>query len=177
MKTCKVCKSKFKPTYSSVQMVCSPKCAIEYSSSKKKAKTKNNKRILEKAQEDLNKAKSYQRVLLDARKYFQKWIRQRDEGKPCISCGSYSDKVDAGHYFKAELYSGLIFNENNCHSQCRKCNRYLNGNESHFRIGLVDRYDEVFVQDLESIKDANRLKKWSKEELTEIKNKYKNLLK
>ena len=173
MKTCKVCKSKFKPTYSTVQMVCSPKCAIEYS---KQRKEKNNEKIL-KAKIDLEKAKSYQRTLLDARKYFQKWIRQRDSDKPCISCGKHSKLVDAGHYFKAEVYSGLIFNEDNCHSQCRKCNRYKGGNESHYRLGLVERYGEDFVKALEQIKDENRLKKWTKEELVEIKTRYKNLLK
>ena len=177
MKKCKVCRKEFKPTYSSVQMVCSPKCAIEYTKQKKKNKQESNNKKLLKAKTDLEKAKSYQRTLLDARKYFQKWIRKRDEGKPCISCGSLSDKVDAGHYFKAELYSGLIFNEDNCHSQCRKCNRYLNGNESHYRIGLSNRYGEDYVKNLESIKDANRLKKWTKDELIEIKNKYKDLLK
>ena len=176
MKTCKVCKNKFEPKFSSVQMVCSSKCAIEYSKNKQKAERLKDKTKLEKARKDLNEAKSYQRVLQDARKYFQQYIRLRDKDKPCISCGNHSKLVDAGHYFKAELYSGLIFNEDNVHSQCRKCNRYLGGNESHYRIGLVNRYGEDFVKSLESIKDRLRVKKFSKQELIEIKNYYKKLV-
>ena len=30
-RTCIICKKKFEPFYNSVQLVCSPKCAIEYS--------------------------------------------------------------------------------------------------------------------------------------------------
>ena len=48
MKKCKVCGTKFKPIYSSVQMVCSPKCAIDY---KKVTKSKNEK-ILDKAKKE-----------------------------------------------------------------------------------------------------------------------------
>ena len=154
MKTCKVCKSKFKPTYSTVQMVCSSKCAIEYSKNKQKAERSKDKSKLEKARKDLNEAKSYQRVLQDARKYFQQYIRLRDKDKPCCACGTTTTRLwDASHYLKAEVYSGLIFNEDNVHKCCRKCNRYLGGNDIEYRIGLVNRYGEDFVKDLESIKD------------------------
>jgi len=153
---------------------------MSYAKAKQKSKEEyreRNQKMMSKFSKEIEEQKSYQRVLLDARKYFQQWIRQRDADKPCISCGKHSKLVDAGHYFKAEVYSGLIFNEDNCHSQCRKCNRYKGGNESHYRLGLVERYGEDFVKSLEQIKDENRLKKWTKEELVEIKTKYKTLLK
>jgi len=74
----------------------------------------------------------------EAKKSFQKWVRLRDAEFNCISCnGNDKDLWDGGHYFKAELFSGLIFNEMNCHKQCRKCNRFLNGNELQYRFGLI----------------------------------------
>lgn len=109
----------------------------------------------------------------EARKVFQKWIRMRDNDKPCISCNTITAEMfDAGHFYKAELYSGLIFNENNCHKQCRKCNRFLNGNELNYRKGLINRYGIDFVNQLDIIADENRVKKYTKEELIAKKLQY-----
>ena len=180
MAKCKVCKSDFKQ-FRTTQNCCSVECAMSYAKAKQKAKEEyreRNQKMLSKFSKEVEEKKSYQRVLLDARKYFQQWIRQRDADNPCCACGTTSTELwDASHYLKAEVYSGLIFNENNVHKCCRKCNRYLGGNDIEFRIGLVNRYGEDFVKALEQIKDENRLKKWTKEELVEIKTRYKNLLK
>jgi hypothetical protein len=109
----------------------------------------------------------------DARKSFQKWIRLRDSDKNCISCNSSTaDTFDGGHFYKAEVYSGLIFNENNCHKQCRKCNRFMNGNELNFRKGLITRYGIDYVANLDNICDINRVKKYTKEELIAKKLQY-----
>jgi len=120
------------------------------------------------------KNKTYTQKVNEAKLVFQKWVRLvKDKGKNCISCGSNSDQKDGGHYLKAEVYSGLIFDERNCSSQCRKCNRFLNGNELNYRDGLIKRYGKEFVEQLESEKDAKRVYKWSDEELENIKQKYK----
>ena len=109
----------------------------------------------------------------EARKSFQKWIRLRDSDKSCISCNSSTaDVFDGGHFYKAEVYSGLIFNENNCHKQCRKCNRFMNGNELNFRKGLIARYGIDYVTNLDNICDINRVKKFTKEELIAKKLQY-----
>jgi len=109
----------------------------------------------------------------DARKSFQKWIRLRDSDKSCISCNSSTaDTFDGGHFYKAEVYSGLIFNENNCHKQCRKCNRFMNGNELNFRKGLIARYGIDYVTNLDNICDINRVYKYTKEELIAKKLQY-----
>jgi len=109
----------------------------------------------------------------EARKSFQKWIRLRDIDKPCISCNSTTaDTFDGGHFYKAEVYSGLIFNENNCHKQCRKCNRFMNGNELNYRKGLIARYGIDYVTNLDNICDINRVKKYTKEELIDKKLQY-----
>ena len=144
------------------------KFAFEQKEKNFKAKCVNDRR------EYKLKNKTYTQKVNEAKLVFQKWVRLvKDKGKACISCGSNSDQKDGGHYLKAEVYSGLIFDERNCSSQCRKCNRFLNGNELNYRDGLIKRYGKEFVEQLESEKDAKRVYKWSDEELNEIKQKYK----
>jgi len=111
----------------------------------------------------------------EARKYFQKWVRLRDKNDGCISCGrTNTERWDGGHYFKAELYSGLIFHEDNCHKQCsRPCNKDLDGNLANYRINLVKKIGEERVKWLEDNKDRLRAKKYTRFELVEITEYYK----
>lgn len=109
----------------------------------------------------------------EAKKSFQKFIRLRDEHQNCISCDKpYSDIWDGGHYKKAELYSGVIFDERNCHKQCRYCNHYLSGNEANYRNGLTTRFGEDYVLELEKKALETRQYKYTKQELVEIKKMY-----
>jgi hypothetical protein len=50
-------------------------------------------------------------------------------------CAWWNDKDlwDGGHLKKAEIYSGVILILLR-HKQCRKCNRFLGGNELMFRL-------------------------------------------
>lgn len=122
------------------------------------------------------KNKSIQKLIQEARVVFQKYIRQRDQKKPCISCGNfYADIYDAGHYFKAELYTGLIFDERNVHKQCRACNSFLHGNEAKYRIGLFNRYGTEFTRNLENDAISKRYYKFTREEIIKIKKKYQKL--
>lgn len=81
---------------------------------------------------------------------FRKYIRERDKGKPCISCGSYNTH-DAGHYYSAGHYPELELNEDNVHLQCVKCNRFLHGNLVEYRKGLLKRIGFVKVEQLDYI--------------------------
>lgn len=121
--------------------------------------------------------KSIQALIQEARKPFQQWIRIRDANFKCISCGEDSETWDAGHFKKAELYSGLIFDERNVWKQCRKCNKYLNGNEGEYRKRLIERFGQEWMDILDD--DAIRLKsyKWEREELKDIKLFYLQKLK
>jgi len=104
----------------------------------------------------------------------QKWVRKRDKDQPCISCGTVSsDLWDGGHYLKAEIYTGVIFNELNVHKQCRKCNRFLGGNEAQYRIALCLKYGESKVIELENWANQTRQYRWSSEELKKIIDIYK----
>lgn len=116
--------------------------------------------------------KSIARLIQEARVPFQRWIRLRDANNRCISCGANSEIWDAGHYYKAEVFAGLIFNEVNVNKQCAKCNRFLGGNESGYRLGLIERYGPEKIAELDAIADANRVYKFTREELKEIKENY-----
>jgi len=108
----------------------------------------------------------------EAKRVFQKFIRLRDVGLPCISCGSNSPLIDGGHFKKAEIYSGVIFNEHNCNAQCQKCNRFLGGNELNYRVGLIEKIGLAAVEELEQLADETRRTKLSKDDLTQIKKTY-----
>lgn len=112
------------------------------------------------------------------RKVFQSYIRERDKDLPCISCGTQTAKKwDAGHYLKAEVYTGLIFNADNVHKQCQRCNQYGGGMQAEYREGLVNRIGEDGIKLLESSKDSLRVYKWTDAELLEIEKFSKKMLK
>jgi hypothetical protein len=101
-------------------------------------------------------------------------VRLRDRELPCISCNN-SNTTDwaGGHYFNAGMYSGLIFDERNCHKQCNThCNKYLSGNLLEYRKGLVKRFGANFVETLEAESDSKRNYKYTRQELIDIKAKY-----
>lgn len=101
---------------------------------------------------------------------FNKWIRNRDADKGCISCGGDIDH--AGHYFSSGQHSALTFDETNVHGQCIGCNNFRHGNLVYYRMGLVARYGDKYVKDLER-KVIRKTKKWDRVELEDIIQKYK----
>lgn len=106
---------------------------------------------------------------------FNKFIRERDCDKGCISCGAAI--TEAGHYFSAGHYTSLRFNEVNTNGQCVRCNRYLSGNLIAYRQGLIQRYGKEKVLLLENSAGLRKVKKWSRLELEIIILEYKNKLK
>ncbi len=66
------------------------------------------------------------------------YVRARDDGKPCISCGEMKP-LQAGHYWSVGARPELRFDAANIHGQCRHCNIDLAGNREAFRAGIVDR--------------------------------------
>jgi hypothetical protein len=138
----------------------------------------SNKIVKEKNKEEREAMKSIARLIQEARVPFQKWIRLRDINDGCISCDSLNVKLwHGGHYFKAEIYRGLIFHLINVNKQCEKCNTFLGGNETGYRLGLVSKYGEDVVKELESIADENRTHDYTREEIKSIKKEYQSKLK
>jgi hypothetical protein len=109
------------------------------------------------------------KLLEKAQKLFNTWIRKRDDGQPCISCNTIGNQ--AGHYFPVKGYSVVRYDEINTNIQCAGCNLYKHGNPQQYRIGLVRKYGEDVVKDLEE-RAQRRVYKWTREELEEIIKKY-----
>ncbi len=174
-KICKVCKEKFTPVQFA-QAVCGYKCAMVHSYTLRKQKEqkewKQEKAVLK------EKLKTLSQYEAEAKISFQKWVRLRDKNQNCISCGiNDTELFDGGHFKKAEIYSGVIFDPNNCHKQCRKCNRFLGGNELNYRQGLILRYGIEYTDAIEKKANETRNYKFTKEELIAKKMQFDILIK
>jgi hypothetical protein len=97
-------------------------------------------------------------------KVFSLYIRYRDTMPSgyfrCISCGQIKPfaQADCGHYINRQ-HMATRFDEMNCNAQCRKCNRFDEGNIQGYRLGLIRKYGEQKVELLELKK--NTTKKYS----------------
>lgn len=165
---CKVCNAEFLPT-NTIQPVCNYLCALKFNEKKEVEKRIKQMKVEVQSLADLEKI---------ARTVFQQWIRKRDANLPCISCGkTETQQWDAGHFYSAEQFSGLIFHEMNVNKQCCYCNRNLYGNQLEYRKGMINRYGALAVEGLEEISNDARVYKYTKEELKAIAQKYKLKLK
>ena len=165
MRTCKNCKSKFEQVRSN-QIVCSPLCAYDYSK-KQKAKQWNKEK-----KERKEKLKTRSEHLNELQVIFNAFIRERDKNEPCISCGKpLKGKFDAGHYKSVGSYPELRFEENNVHGQCVHCNQHKGGAIHEYRKGLIDRVGLHVVEWLELNHEP---KKYTIEQIKELKEHYKN---
>lgn len=109
---------------------------------------------------------------------FSQYIRLRDMLPNttvfrCISCGNiyHIKEADCGHYINRSHMS-TRFSEVNCNAQCKRCNRFDEGNMSGYRRGLVMKYGEQRVLLLESSK--NDIRKYSDFEYEALIEHYKN---
>jgi len=168
MKLCKNCKERFKPTYNTLQQVCSFECSIELSkklSEKKKAKEWNKEKKVRK--ERLKTKSDHQNEL---QVIFNKWIRLRDKGLNCISCQKPAKKENAGHYRSVGGNPELRFEPLNNNLQCEYCNTYLHGNLIDYRINLIKK---IGLEKVEWLEGKHEPKKYTIEELKGLKVLYK----
>jgi len=173
---CKVCGEKFTPQYDNIRWCCPAHGAIYALELRAKQKVKEAaKRI--KAQKETEKEGRERRQKMresfktksqwdkEAQSAFNRYIRIRDEGKECVSCGSplmgksnylTGSAIDASHYRSRGAASHLKFNVFNVHSACTRCNRQLSGNAVEYRIRLIDRIGLERVERLESDNEPRR---------------------
>jgi 5-methylcytosine-specific restriction endonuclease McrA len=109
-----------------------------------------------------------------ADKAMSDYIRARDK-YTCVTCGKQGDKhnIDCGHFIPRG-YSIWRYNEENCHAQCVRCNKFLSGNWPAYFIKMVNKYGQDFVDKLIFYK--NRPMKRSIADLLEIEQYYKEKL-
>ena len=111
---------------------------------------------------------------------FSKFIRLRDALKTtgtlthvkCITCGKLLSIgfCDAGH-FVSRRHNATLFDERNVNTQCRYCNRFLNGALLEYRRQLVRMYGEGIDTELED--KATEICKLTIEGLTNLEKQYK----
>ena len=101
------------------------------------------------------------------------YIRLRDAGKPCISCGKYNT-LQAGHYWPVGGYDGLRFDELNINGECAYCNAWDKAHLIGYRKNLIKKIGLKSVEALdERAADYKKNgRKFSKSELLEIYNYY-----
>lgn len=165
MKHCSQCEKPFTPQRMG-QVVCSPRCAIKSVREEQAAK-----RAEEKTKRDA--LQTLPQLKKRAQTAFNAFIRARDKGKPCISCGKplgdTPNSYDCGHYRSVGSAPHMRFVEDNANGQCKHCNRYLAGNHVEYRKGMVERYGERTV---ELIERDQAVRKYTKEGLIEIARHY-----
>ena len=107
-------------------------------------------------------------------KVFNKFIRIRDGNIPCISC-SRNMVMHAGHFFPVSVtYAQLRFDEKNVNGQCVQCNSFLEGNKESYRRGLIKKYGEGVIQELEVRRALSGKIKWTAFEYQHLIKFYKN---
>lgn len=149
MKTCKICRVKFIPTFSTLQPTCtSAKCVISWAMRVEEKKGKREMKAMRERQKSISQ---WRREL---QQVFNKYIRERDKGKGCISCGAkLQGKYDAGHYYSVGSYPNLRFSESNCHGQCVHCNQHKHGNLLEYQIGILKRIGKHGLEELQELRN------------------------
>jgi len=141
-------------------------------SDKKQAKERARDRKETKAKLDAMQTKP--QLVKKAQSAFNAFVRARDAGKPCISCGkplgTEPNSYDCGHYRSVGSAPHMRFVEDNAHGQCKHCNNYLAGNHVAYRQGLIERIGLARVEQIEA---DNTLRKYTREGLIEIARYYR----
>lgn len=167
-KKCAHCRSLFQPI-NSLQKCCSVPCAIAYAKAEKEKADKKELQVRK------LKLKSRGEWLKEAQTAFNAFIRERDKGQPCISCGRYhTGQYHAGHYRSVGACPELRFDENNCHLQCMPCNAHLSGNIVNYRPALIAK---IGLAQVEWIEGPHEPVKLTIEQIKEIKSTYQRKLK
>ena len=149
-KKCVTCKTEFEPR-STLAKACSPICAVQYAKhvrAKKQAKADKIR---------LEEMKTLPQLRKECQQVFNKFIRLRDWGQPCISCGAphtgAANSFDAGHYRSVGSSPEVRFDPRNVHGQCKRCNRF-GFDSSAYRANLIAKIGVDQVEALEAEKSA-----------------------
>ena len=166
-KNCKACGREFYP-FKTTEQVCSIDCALEIGRQRAEKKYKQETRKMRREWRASNR--SYQ--LRKAQDAFNTYIRARDAGKSCISCGKNTGaKMNAGHYLTVGGHPELRFEPDNCHLQCEHCNSFLSGNIARYRINLIEK---IGLERVEWLEGPHEPKKYTLDDIIKIKHRFKD---
>lgn len=156
---------------------CSPDCGWLIASTKREqAETKARKEDRKRDREKREGMKTRSDWIKETQREFNRYVRMRDAGKPCICCGlplglgEVGGAYDCGHYRSVGSAPHLRFDERNAHAQRKQCNRYGAGRAVDYRLGLIKRLGLGAVEAIESDQAARR---FTVEELIELRDHYR----
>lgn len=179
-KTCKQCRGKLAPG-EYIHAGCVDAYAESMAKKAERAAAKRVKAIAKEGRANDAKLresmKSKQQLLKEAQAAFNEYIRWRDRGLPCISCGKppntgFHKGMDAGHYRSVGSAPQVRFHEANVHAQCVSCNRDKAGNAVEYRINLIKRIGITLVEEVESI---DKVQKLSHDDIRAIRDRYRKI--
>lgn len=124
------------------------------------------------------KKKSLPKLKAELQILVNTYVRKRDAGLPCISCGQFRSDIQAGHFYSVKGYDGLRFDLDNIAAECSGCNCF---DESHliaYADNLLERIgQERYLALKERAAEYKRNGcKWSRSELEEMIFRYKMLI-
>ncbi len=183
---CLICRAWFHPKFSN-EWWCCPEHGAELaikrrSREREKAEAKLKKEQHQKEREAKDKLKIRKLAVKplsyfkqQAQTAFNSYIRQRDAGNSCISCGRNTGaKMNAGHYRTVGANPELRFDEDNCHLQCEHCNSYRSGNIEEYTPNLIEKIGQ---ERFDRLMGVHELPKWKREDYERIRDEYRLKLK
>ncbi|MDP0496395.1 MAG: recombination protein NinG [Verrucomicrobiota bacterium JB024] len=172
---CRSCGEPYTPR-STTQRACSPRCALKLAGKEREKRERAaaaERRKLDRLA--LERLKSRSDHMREAQVAFNAWVRERDHGRPCVSCDRPDDgrhQRHASHYRSRGACPELAFEPLNVHASCAQCNSMKSGNIVEYRIRLRERIGDDALEWLEGPHPAP---KYTIEELNEIKARYRRL--
>jgi len=114
--------------------------------------------------------------LHDADRWFSLYIRLRDADElgqiRCCSCGKelYWRDCDAGHFIPRQ-HRSTRYHDKNVHAQCRKCNRFDNGNPGGYSLFMLKSYGVKTIENLTEL--SHKAAKWTTFEINNLRDNFK----
>lgn len=142
--------------HNSMQIVCSPRCGLAWAAIERKRKeaqlAREDRKDTRERKEKLKTRADYMR---EAQQAWNRYVRARDAGLPCASCGAMPAQkiggtIDCSHYRSVGSSPHMRFHLHNAAAACVRCNRDLSGNVVELRKGLIARIGEEKVLAVEA---------------------------
>lgn len=165
-KKCRICRQPNRPFRTTCSIECEAELGLKLLEKAKRAEAKQVRALDKARKEKLKKPIEYAN---DAQKAVNLYVKWRDWGKPCVSCGTphrFDVKRDASHLKSRGSNSALRFHLWNLHMSCVRCNMQLSGNIAEYYPRLIER---IGAEKVEFLHNSPRTKRFSIEYLIRLK--------
>lgn len=172
-KTCAHCGKEFFPARMGQRVCLKQRCVLGWLRTQKKAEKAETRRRKE-------ALKTIADLIGEAQDAFNAYIRERDKAKGCFVCRRPFDqnvigrRIHAGHVRSRGAAGHLRFVEDNCHGECEGCNGPHGAKPHQIKAGAIARIGAERFSELEN---DNAPHKWTRDELTGIRDLYRQKLK